>query len=219
MTTESNAGYLDTWWKQKLDQKYGVQWKHIAAAKLLSQSHFPMVDLGAGAGVFLKLIEDRFPGVELSGVEISETAINNKVCASTIAWGDLLSWKPETTVRTVSLIDVIEHIADPEPLLKAISGFSDYLVIACPNFNYLTARWDVLRGAVPFQNRVGRGGHVYWCQYDALIRLFCKTGFNVVGENHIYPKNGNSFLRRLLGWWPSLFAHEFVFVVRGKRNE
>ncbi len=217
MTTESNAGDLDAWWSQKLDQKYGVQWKHVAAAQLLSPDHFPMVDLGAGAGVFLKLIEERFPGMELSGVEVSETAIKNKVCASTIAWGDLSSWKPEATVKTVSLIDVVEHIADPEPLLKTISGFSDYLVLACPNFNYLKARWDVLRGGVPFQNRVGRGGHVYWCQYESLIHLFQKTGFVVIGENHIYPRNNNSFLRRLMGWWPSLFAHEFVFMLKVAR--
>lgn len=214
MTTESNAGYLDAWWSQKLDQKYGVQWKHIAAAQLLSSNHFPMVDLGAGAGVFLKLIEERFPGVAASGVEISETAIKNKMCSSPIVQGDLASWKAVGRVSTVSLIDVVEHIADPEPLLKSVASFSDYLVLACPNFNYLKARWDVLRGNVPFQNRVGRGGHVYWCQYDSLIRLFEMTGFSVIGENHIYPKNGNSILRRIFGWWPSLFAHEFVFIVR-----
>ena len=214
MTTESNAGYLDAWWSQKLDQKYGVQWKHIAAAQLLSSDRFPMVDLGAGVGVFLKLIEERFPGVEMSGVEISETAIKNKVCFSPIAQSDLATWKPVGRVATVSLIDVVEHIADPEPLLETIAHFSDYLILACPNFNYLEARWEVLQGKIPFQNRVGRGGHVYWCQYGSLIQLFEKAGFSVIGENHIYPKNGNSFLRRIFGWWPTLFAHEFVFMLQ-----
>lgn len=214
MTANIDNEYLNTWWNKKLGQNYGVQWKHIAAATLLTNEHFPLVDLGAGSGIFLKLIEVRFPGEKLEGVELSETAIRNKVCMSPIAKGNVLQWLPTDRVVTISLIDVIEHIPDPEPLLSQVAKYADHILIACPNFNFVKARWDVLMGRVPFQNRVGRGGHTYWCQINALTACFEKNGLCVVGFNHLYPRNGNRLLRWVLNWWPSMFAHEFIFLLK-----
>jgi len=128
--------------------------------------------------------------------------------------GDIAQWSPTERVSTMSLIDVIEHLPDPEPLLRHLAEFAEYVLIACPNFNFVKARWDVLMGRIPFQNRVGRGGHIYWCQIDVLMACFEKYGFNVVGFNHLYPRNGNKPLRRILDKWPSMFAHEFVFLLK-----
>lgn len=214
MTIEANVGHLNTWWTQKLVQNYGVQWKHIAAAQLLTKDHFPLIDLGAGTGVFLKIIEERFPEAKLEGIEISEAAIRNKVCESVIAKGDISQGAPPDWASTVSLIDVIEHIPDPEPLLRHVAKFADYILITCPNFNFVNARWDVLMGRIPFQNGVGRGGHVYWCQLDTLMAGFAKTGLSVIGSNHLYPRNKNKLFRKIFSVWPSMFAHEFVFLLK-----
>ena len=213
MTTETNAQYLDTWWTNRLNTNYGVQWKHIAAAHLLNGDCFPLVDLGAGAGVFLKLLEERFPSAQLQGVELSKTAIANKYCNSGIVQGDITSWMPMERVSTVSLIDVLEHIPDPEPLLQHVAKYADHILIACPNFNFLKARWDVLAGNIPFQNKVGRGGHVYWVQQDMLQKTFDKCGLKVREINHLFPKNNIRFIRKILSFKSSLMAHEFCYLL------
>lgn len=214
MATEIAAEFLNTWWDRKLAQKYSVQWKHVAAAQLLTEKHFPLVDLGAGSGVFLKFIEDRFPHMKIEGVEMSATAISNKVCSCFISRGNISNWVPAERVITVSLIDVIEHIPDPFQLMENIANHSDYVIISCPNFNFYQARWDVLLGRIPFQNRIGRGGHIYWCQFDSLVSLFRKAGMDVVRVNHLYPKNGNKWLKWMFSLSPTVFAHEFVFELR-----
>lgn len=218
MNSQTNKNYLNAWWVQKLGQNYGVQWKHIAAAQLLNSDHFPLVDLGAGAGVFLKLLEERFHNVRLSGVEISDAAIENKTCSSGIEKGNIEYWQPVNNISCISLIDVIEHIPDPAPLIKKVAAHCDYLLVACPNFNFIKARWDVLLGRVPFQNRVGRGGHVYWCQFGTLMAFFEKSCFSIVATNHLYPKNNNIFLRKVFEMWPSLLAHEFIYLLK-KNND
>lgn len=213
---ESPAAPFDTWWQSKLHHEYGVQWKHVAAARLLGQEHFPLVDLGAGNGVFLKVVEESFPGRSVHGVELSDVAIASKACASRIEQGDVMSWEPSSRVRTISLLDVIEHIPDPLPVLSRLARMSDYLLLACPNFNFLKARLDVLTGRIPFQNGVGRGGHVYWCQLDSLVKCFATAGLDVVATNHLYPKNEVPALRKVMGAWPAVFAHEFVFLLASR---
>lgn len=214
MSANTSTEYLDTWWLQKIGSNYGVQWKHIAAAELLQTEHFPIVDLGSGTGVFLKLVEDKFPGFSITGLETSAAAIENKICSSLMEQGNIEHWIPKTQVKTVSLIDVIEHIPNPEPLLINIANNCENLLLACPNFNFIKSRWDMLLGRVPFQNRVGRGGHVYWCQYHQLLELLDKVGFRVVRENHLYPRNNNKFLRAMFNIWPSLLSIEFVLILK-----
>mgnify|MGYP000096521156 CR=1 FL=1 len=218
MQTEINNDYLDDWWTKKIGQNYDVQPKHVSALQLLAPNHFPLYDLGAGAGVFLKFLEENFPDSNTRGVEISETAISNKKCGSPIEMGDIVKWQPTNDVKTASLIDVIEHIPDPVPLLQNIAIHTEYLLITCPNFNFIQARWDVLTGKIPFQNSVRRGGHVYWCQLESLISVFNQAGLSIVATNHLYPRNGNKVLRYLFSKLPKVFAHEFVFLLKNNKN-
>lgn len=219
MNSQTNTDYLNAWWKQKLGKNYGVQLKHIAAAQLLTSKHFPLADLGAGSGVFLKLLEERFHDAELSGVEISDTAVENKICSSRIEKGNLEFWQPGGNISCISLVDVIEHMPDPELILDNFAKHCEYLLLTCPNFNFIKARWDVLIGRIPFQNRINRGGHIYWCQYELIKKALKRSGFTVIGENHLYPKNHHGLLRRILNLRPAIFAHEFVFIAKQLRNK
>jgi hypothetical protein len=213
MTAELDTAYLDQWWAEKFKQNYGVQRKHLAAVALLESKCFPLVDLGAGAGIFLRLLEERFPGAKIEGREISETAIANKVCQADISRADIMRWVPPRRVAAVSLIDVVEHIADPEPLLRHVAGYADYVVLTCPNFNFVQARIDVMLGRIPFSNRIGRGGHVYWCQLETLRTFFRRVGLVVKAENHLFPRPQSRALARVFSRWPALFAHEFAFLL------
>lgn len=205
--------YAEAWWNNKLPHGVGIQAKHRAVAELVEESSFPLVDLGAGNGCFLRLLEERYPGADISGIEFSQGAAASKVCKAPIVHADISTWSPSGGgPNTLTLIDVIEHQPDPMPLLRHLHGAAPRLIIACPNFSYLTARVDVFRGRIPFQNRPARGGHVYWCQYRALHALFLQAGYRVVRENHLYPKH--KWTRKFLSAMPALFAHEFIFLLQ-----
>lgn len=210
--------YVDTWWEPKLKQPYDLQPKHKAALSLLQDTDFPLVDLGAGNGVFLKAIEEKFPNKPCIGVELSRLAISQKICQSPIEEGNIIDWEPgHQEVRTVTLIDVLEHLDDPFLLLRRVANYASNVIIACPNFNFLQARIDVLLGKIPFQNKPARGGHVYWCQYDSLLKLFEECNYTVKAESHLYPKQNNPLIRKIGDLQPSIFAHEFIFLLT-RRN-
>jgi hypothetical protein len=204
----------DLWWQSKLAHSYGLQRKHTAALALIQTDDFPLVDLGAGNGIFLKALEDRYPEKPVYGVELSEVAVSQKLCKTKIEQGSILEWYPrQKSIKTVTLIDVIEHLLNPEQLLSQVTGYASQVLIACPNFNFYQARIDVMLGKIPFQNKPSRGGHVYWCQYNSLLKLFSDCKLKIAQENHIYPKN-NYHLARIIGnLRPSLFACEFVFLL------
>lgn len=208
--------YVDTWWEGKQASGYAVQWKHTAALALLAPEHFPLVDLGAGVGVFLRLVEERFPGADAAGLELSAVAVKEKVCQAPIAVGSLLEWTPPEgrRPRTVAMLDVLEHLHDPAATLRHLAGHADHVLITCPNFNAFQARFDMLLGRIPFQNRPARGGHVFWCQHRALLKMFADCGWEVAAENHLYPKNGWKLARALGGLRPSFFSFCFVFLLR-----
>lgn len=211
-------GYSDEWWQSKLLPDTSVQWKHLAALAMLSENSFPMVDLGAGRGVFIQAVSQKFPGLPVSGVEMSRVAIENSVCKAAIEEASILEWRPmQTRVRTACMIDVIEHLSDPVQVLRHVADYADEILIACPNFNFLRARIDVALGKVPFQNKPARGGHVYWCQYDGIKSLFADCGLAICAERHIYPKNENVLASAIGRLRPSLLAHEFVFLLTNKR--
>jgi hypothetical protein len=203
---------LDQWWETKKSMGYAMQPKHKALLSMIGEDCFPLVDLGAGTGVFLDAVEHAYPGREAFGVELSGGAILNKVCASEIVRSGLLEWEPgHRSVKVATIIDVLEHLDNPEEVLRHVAGFAPTLVIACPNFSHFSARWAVLLGRVPFQNRLERGGHVYWCQYRGLRALFDRCGYAVAEERHLYTKHAISALRALFSLRPSLMAHEFLF--------
>jgi len=216
---KSDLQYVNSWWLKKLQADYEVEQKHIAAGQLLTEASLPLVDLGAGTGVFMRLLEEKFPTGNITGVELSDLAISNKICQSPIIQQNINTWRSDSTVKTVSLIDVIEHIPDPEPLIQQLCQQTEHILIACPNFNFIKARVDILLGKIPFQNRTRRGGHVYWCQLKSLRALFDRTGLVIKQENHLYPKNYMPWIRTLLNLAPATFAHEFVFLLQVKRQQ
>lgn len=213
-----NQAEVDAWWQTRVAQDYSVQPKHHACLALLEPGALPLVDLGAGNGTFLALVERRFPEGGVMGVELSQVGADHKTCQAPIEQGSILDWRPREPVETACLIDVLEHMHDPRALLLQVKDYARQIVIACPNFNFLLARVEVLRGNIPFQNKPARGGHVYWCQYQALHALFAECGLEVTAENHLYPRQQLALSRKLGALRPSLFAFEFVFRLRHARS-
>ena len=85
----------------------------------LAESPGTVLDIGCGGGATGKLVKDKFPGTRVIGIEINPRAaefarqfLDLVICAP-IEDVDLARDAPGTSVSTVLLLDVLEHLYDP----------------------------------------------------------------------------------------------------------
>jgi len=206
-----NKEYYDNWWINK--EYLFPKKKHNVALDLVSNEMFPIIDMGCGNGILISELEKKYSNKEVFGIDSSATAIKKKVCKSNIIEFDIEKWEDYSEIKTVILVDVIEHMLNPYNLIKKISENVKNIIIVCPNFNFINQRFQMLFGKIPFQNKISRGGHVFWCQYIELKRMFNDLGLKIKKENHLYPKESIKSIKVILKKRPSVFAHEFAFLL------
>lgn len=195
-----------------------ISFRHKATLNLitdLTNNEISVLDLGCGDGLLLSLLKDK--GIIGKGLDISDEAVaktkNKGFEASVFDFRDRLPFADKTFDVVVSL-DVLEHLYNPENLLKEANRVSKgSVIIGVPNFNSLPARLQVLFGAVPENNRPNKG-HIYWFNYSVLNKMFAESNLvlkelrvNAVMENRFLIGKLFKFLERI---WPSLFALSFV---------
>ena len=152
--------------------------RHEAALQLLKDVKDPVMDVGCGDGLLLDLMKSQ--GIEAWGCDHSEAALDacrrrGMVVESCDFAAGVLSSRH---ARTATVLDVLEHLYEPERLLGALHKSVESLIVGVPNFVSLPARLQVLAGGVPENNRP-RQGHVYWFTYHVLHRLLERTGWTV----------------------------------------
>lgn len=86
-----------------------------------------LLEVGCGSGRILMSIRERDPHINLSGVDISKAQIDlaKKECAKaridfSVAGGEKLPY-PDNSFDYVVFTDVIEHVEDPDGMLREIS--------------------------------------------------------------------------------------------------
>jgi methionine biosynthesis protein MetW len=196
-----------------------VVYRHTQALTWIQSVSHPVIDIGCGDGLFLGWLKER--GIPSWGVDISMKAV--EVCAAKglkVYIGDLAEGRlpnmPEA--KTALLLDVLEHLYEPEHILSALHGRVEELIISVPNFSSLPARVQVLLGRVP-ENDAPTRGHIYWFTKAALESRLEETGWKVTEYacNTFWSNKPlvGSLMRWLVKVRPSLFA--LSFVLRAKR--
>lgn len=204
---------VEKFWDVRWKDGQMVHPKHRGALELLDTAGDAgkrIVDFGCGPGVFLDLLRQAgFDPNLISGVDISEDAC--RTCQAKglrAAHGDIFEFDGQADVAV--LIDVLEHIFDPDGFFSRLREIAPEAVIVAPNFSSYKQRVEMLAGRVPFQNKVNRGGHVFFINHDVAREYFRKHGFEVVRERHTYSKAGAGPLGRvgaaIQGLRPNLFA-------------
>lgn len=186
----------------------GVEFRHTAALGLVENA--PVLDIGCGDGLFLALLKER--GIEATGTDFSDVAVSRCVSRglrAVVAHGEKLPFD-DRSFETVTLLDVLEHTYDPMALLSEAARIArGSILVSVPNFSSLPARLQTLSGAVPENNRPGKG-HVYWFNRPVLTECAAKASL-VPGRtrmNTFKPLSycGGSIVRL----WPDLLALSFV---------
>jgi 2-polyprenyl-3-methyl-5-hydroxy-6-metoxy-1,4-benzoquinol methylase len=169
---------------------------HIAAMKVYCPmpAHPRLLDVGCALGFMLH--EAKLAGWEPEGIETSEFAARYAaqhtgcpVHAGTLETAGL----ERESFDVVTLMDVIEHVAEPRKLIREIHQIlrpGGILFIVTPNFGSLFVK---LYG--PRAYGVGPD-HVVYFEPSTMSRLLCEVGFKriVTGSKDFYAAN----MRRLL---------------------
>jgi SAM-dependent methyltransferase len=137
----------------------------------------PHVDLGSGAGGVTALLAD--PGSVAVAVEGSEEL--SRHCS----WRGLAALRATAgdvplvsgCARAVTLLDVLEHLADPIPVLREARRLlrpDGVVIVTVPAHRWLWSDADVLLG------------HVKRYQRALLSRELETAGFEVVSSSHVF---------------------------------
>lgn len=192
--------------------------RHRQTLDWLNQIASPVVDIGCGSGLLLKHMTEK--GIESWGVDVSSVAVDtcraNGLEAEIADFGD--GQIPDKPFRTAILLDVLEHLFEPQKILQSIHDRGcEQLIISVPNFCSLPARIQVLRGSVP-ENNTPKKGHVYWFTLKTLRRLLQETGWevdqlviNTIWETRPVLGTLTAVLAKIT---PSLFGLSFMVLAR-----
>jgi 2-polyprenyl-3-methyl-5-hydroxy-6-metoxy-1,4-benzoquinol methylase len=212
---------------------------HDYLMQLVGQGH-TVVDLGCGEGFVSQRLASA--GNEVIGVDLLERP---KYLESMKAYHrcDLSHGldpeaEPLASARAdrVLLLDVIEHLADPEPVLRACRKLlapQGIAIITVPNVANISVRLSLALGRFEYADRgILDRTHLRFYTRRSARRLLEANGFEVIRERAtvipvelalaMSPSNpGVALLNRFLGiatrFFPRLLGYQFLFVARAAR--
>ena len=195
-------------------QDQALVWRHEVGLELVTEE--PVLDVGAGDGLFLPLIQARKGFNHLTLLDVSPIAVEKahlKGLEARVADITRPFPFPDKSFGTACALDVLEHLYDPLPTLREMARVCPMGRNRHPYFHYWKDRVQMLGGRVPFQCMPKRG-HVHWFNFAMLQEIIVQAGLQV----EVIVFGG---LRRLgpVGTWlanyrPHLFVHSFAVLMR-----
>ena len=195
--------------------------RHIAALEYIQPTK-SVLDVGCGDGLFLSLAKEK--GAVCYGIDQSEAGIEKtkkrlgegaNLTTSNAVYDLPFS---DGSFDVVTALDVLEHVLEPDKLLKELARISkDSVVVSVPNFSSLPARLQCLIGRVPENNRPNKG-HVYWFNNKELTRIVSICGLEVVNlKMNIFKEKYLKLVKStMLNVFPNLFALSYVVLLKKK---
>ena len=193
---------------------------HESALEMIDDGS--VLDLGCGDGTFLDSLKSR--GNIAEGLDISQEAIKkceakgHKVKLFNFSVGQLPY--ADNSFDYVVMLDVLEHLYNPDALLVEAKRVSkQFVILSVPNFSSLPVRAQVFLGKVPENNKRGKG-HVFWFNWNILIRMLQVRELKIIASKYrTFWQNKpviGVVMRLLMNAMPNLFA--LSLVVKASKN-
>lgn len=176
-----------------------------------------ILDIGCASGYMGSRLKES--GAYVVGTDISLEAIkiakNRLDEAYLVQPGEILPTDKDLKFDVILLTEVVEHTFDPVTLLikaRSVLKSDGFMVLTTPNFLTWTNRLKFLFGNFRYQDQgMFDFGHIRWFTYQYLKEVLKESGFKIEKKDHIiFPGK----LTRVLKFWPSLFASQFVVKAR-----
>jgi methionine biosynthesis protein MetW len=216
----------DDYWDKKATSGLGIlsKWrlKRAEVFAMLVAAGDSVLDLGVGDGALLRYMIDQ-RGIVGVGLDVSPKAV--AFCHANgldVRLADI-NQPPAVYMRDhfagqtfdyIILSEIIEHLPDPESLLRDLEPFvRKGFIISIPNTGFHQHRLRLLFGKFPLQWVVTPGEHLrYWTRAD--FRWWARQlGYQIARE---VPYVGTAILKDML---PGLFAAAFVYVLSPRRSD
>lgn len=205
---------------QQKSVHYGIA--HTRLARILelagSIQSKKILDVGCARGYVGQRLREK--GNWVSGIEMSEPAasVAVNVLDKVYIFDVEYRWPEEIKSERFNLAvvaEVLEHVFDPVEVLKAVSRVLEsdgQVIITTPNFLTWTNRLKILFGLFRYTEQgLLDFGHIRFFTYGYLKQVLAESDFKIITERHIiFPGK----LTRILKFWPSLFATQFVLKVQ-----
>ncbi len=148
-----------------------------------------LLDIGAASGIFVKLAIEK--GYNATGIEPSTQLVNeaNEKFGVKIIKGTIEDFEAREQYDIVTLLDLIEHVNDPESFLKKVSPLikkGGVLVIVTPDINSIATR---LLGNRWWHYRTA---HINFFNINSITYLLEKFGF-VIEKKYRFAWNFTFF--------------------------
>lgn len=175
-----------------------------------------VLDLGCGHGNLLVYLKEHRQ-IEGHGVDISQQALDfaRQRGLDNLSQADLSSpdFSVEGVYDYITITEVLEHITNPETLLKRVKGhFRKSLIVSIPNIGYYKHRYRLLFGRFPIQWGWHPAEHVRFWTIPDFRWWVTQRGYEVI---KVIPTNG---FPQLYKFWPNLMGDQIVFVLKCKEE-
>ena len=175
-----------------------------------------VLDLGCARGYIGSRIKAL--GNYVVGVDISESVVEEakKILDRTYVFDLEGNWPDFNEKFDLTILpEILEHVFDPVEVLKkvfSVLGDSGEIIITTPNILLWTNRIKIMLGKFEYTDQgLMDFGHIRFLTYKYLNQVLKDSGFKLIKENHIiFPGK----LAKLLKFWPSLFATQFIIKAR-----
>lgn len=200
---------------QILKSKWGMNYFNTQPNyKLLGFIDKPQADIinvlevGCDCGANLLWIKNKYPNANLYGMEINASAARIAGCIARVCVGNIEEHQMnfgDVKFDYIIFGDVLEHLRDPEGVLRYCRGFlkgEGKILASIPNLMHFTVIRDLLNGNFTYKDcGLLDRTHIHFFTYNEIIRMLHRTDMELVREEAFkvdYDKADEEYVQRLL---------------------
>lgn len=179
--------------REIFEEKWGIRWGYFShprqeivdLIKRHARARFNVLDIGCGLGGTLQEIENRYPNVELYGVEINPSVVDiagnyMNICCADIEC-DNIPFKCKFDY--IILADILEHTKEPEKVLLKLKQYltpSGAFIISLPNIMHISVIYQLLHGHFQYtEEGILDHTHLRFFALTDILEMLNKCGLKV----------------------------------------
>lgn len=192
--------------RQVLKSKWGMNYFNARPNRaLLGMIENPqtesinVLEVGCDCGANLLGIKNNYPNANLYGLEINASAAKIAGCVARVCVGNIEEHQMDFgDVKFDYIIfgDVLEHLRDPEGVLRYCRGFlkdDGKIIASIPNLMHFSVVRDLINGNFTYKDQgLLDRTHIHFFTYNEIMRMLDRTGMELMEGLSLKKKGYNA---------------------------